>query len=140
MIRGRRGTALGLVGAGALILSWAWLGLGVAPLLPVAAALIMLGFRRAESGGDAFWCGLFLERRAGLPRSLGIVLLWPVLEKLRTLGDLSLPVDLLAHSFGTQPACLGPTAWIGPFGLSLLIFTAGTSPAPDDESLRVAFL
>jgi apolipoprotein N-acyltransferase len=167
-----RGKAVALVGAGASILAAAWLSLGAAPLMPLAAALIIGGFRHARSWGDALWCSvagalayhglcahplfalvdyswlavlffpmvvlyflpswlalffgsLALERRVGLPRSVSIVVAWPVLEKLRTLGDLSLPVDLLAHSFGEHPAWLASTAWIGPFGLSLLVFVCG---------------
>jgi apolipoprotein N-acyltransferase len=168
----RRWRACGLVGLGGLILSGAWLSLGVEPLLPLAAAAIILGFRHVESWRDALWCslagaisyhgicaygvfdlvryswlavlfhpmvvgyaliswvalflgGLALERLVGVPRAAGLILLWPLLERLRTISDLSLPVDLLAHSFGTQPAWLAWTPWIGPFGFALLVWLVG---------------
>ena len=172
MRAGRRLRACGLVGLGGLILSGAWLSLGVEPLLPLAAAAIILGFRHVESWRDALWCSLAgaisyhglcacavfglvryswlavvfhpmvvgyfliswialffgslaLERRLGVPRTAGLILLWPLLERLRTISDLSLPVDLLAHSFGTQPAWLAWTPWIGPFGFALLVWVVG---------------
>ncbi len=83
---------------------------------PLAIAYI-LPYSIVESWG-AFW----LEKRGGLPRSFGLALLFTLSEKVRALGDLSFPADLLAHAFGKDPAWLALSPWIGPFGLTLLAF------------------
>jgi len=70
------------------------------------------------------WGALWLERRAGVPRSIGFGATWIVLEKLRTLSDLSLPADLVAHGFGLCPAWLSVSRWLGPFGVTAVAFAA----------------
>jgi apolipoprotein N-acyltransferase len=67
------------------------------------------------------WGAFVLERRCGLPRSLGFALLYPLTEWVRTFGDLSFPADDLAHAFGRQPAWLALAPWTGPFGVTLLV-------------------
>ncbi len=74
------------------------------------AIVYILPFAILESWG-AFW----LERRTGLPRAVGFGLIWAILEKVRTLSDLSFPADLLAHGMGSSPDWLAITAWTGPF-------------------------
>jgi apolipoprotein N-acyltransferase len=63
-----------------------------------------------------------LERHFRLPRVVGFALLWSLLEKVRTLGDVSFPADLVPHAFGTAPAWLAWNDWIGPVGFTLLNF------------------
>jgi len=149
-----------------------WMPTGLAPLLPVAAFLVLRGARGVETMRQAtafgligalayqgiaahfllvlmryswlafvlypmtvayyvlYWIALFtgallLERRVGLPRRLGLVLLWPLLEVLKTASDASFPADLLAYTFGTNPAWLAWMPWTGPYGMSLLIWSLG---------------
>jgi apolipoprotein N-acyltransferase len=64
---------------------------------------------------------LALERRTGLPRTLGFGLIYVVLEKVRTLGDIAFPADLLSHAYGTHPAFLAWAPVIGPYGVTLTI-------------------
>ncbi|MDQ7087170.1 MAG: apolipoprotein N-acyltransferase [Acidobacteriota bacterium] len=65
------------------------------------------------------WGSFWLERRTGLPRAVGFGLIWVILEKVRTLSDLSFPADLLAHGMGASPDWLAITAWTGPFVVPL---------------------
>lgn len=65
---------------------------------------------------------LALERRLGVPRSIGFGILYVACEKLRTLTDLSFPADLLAHSYGTDPAFLGWAPMLGPHGVTATLF------------------
>ncbi|MBP1611733.1 MAG: hypothetical protein H6Q01_396, partial [Acidobacteria bacterium] len=149
-----------------------WMPTGLAPLLPVAAFLVLRGARGVETMRQAtafgligalayqgiaahfllvlmryswlafvlypmtvayyvlYWIALFtgallLERRVGLPRRLGLVLLWPLLEVLKTASDASFPADLLAYTFGTNPAWLAWMPWTGPYGMSLLVWSLG---------------
>jgi apolipoprotein N-acyltransferase len=81
--------------------------LGIAFILPMALM---------ESTG-AVW----LERRVGLPRTVGFALLYAFGEVLRTLGDLSFPADLVPHAFGVAPAWLAWSRWAGPFSVTLLV-------------------
>ena len=73
------------------------------------------------------WGGLWLEKRTGLPRFLAYGLIWAVLEKVRTLSDLSFPADLVAHGLGSAPAWLAATAWTGPFAVPLWIAVVATA-------------
>ncbi len=161
-----------MVAAGGALIALCWIPSGLAPLLPLAAFLVLRGaagvrtMRQAVAFGVIgalayegiaahfllvlmryswlafalypmtvayyvlYWIGLFtgallLERRVGLPRRVGLVLLWPLLEALRTASDASFPADLLAYTFGTNPAWLSWLPWIGPFGMSLLIWALG---------------
>jgi len=68
------------------------------------------------------WGAYTLERRAGLPRYLGLGLIWALMEHVRTLGDLSFPADLVPHAFGTHPAFLAWNDVIGPVGFTLLCY------------------
>lgn len=160
------------VAAGGLLIACCWIPTGLAPLLPVAAFLVIRGATGAQTMRQAvalglvgalafegvaahfllvlmrysslafalypmtvayyvlYWIALFagtflLERRFGLSRRLGLVFLWPLLELLRTASDASFPADLLAYAYGTNPAWLSWTPWIGPFGMSLLIWSLG---------------
>ncbi len=166
-----RASALTLAAGGAL-LATCWIPTGLAPLLPVAAFLVLRGARGMQTMRQAvafgaigalayqgiaahfllvlmryswlafalypmtvayyviywialFTSALFLERRFGLPRRLGLVLLWPLLEMLKTASDASFPADLLAYTFGTNPAWLSWMPWTGPYGMSLLIWSLG---------------
>lgn len=65
------------------------------------------------------WGSFRLERATGIPRFFFLPVFYLVLEKLRSLGDLSFPADLLAHSFGPQPAFLGLTPFTGSYGVPL---------------------
>lgn len=67
----------------------------------------------------------FLERRAGVPRTLGLVLLWPVAERLKAFSDLSLPADAFGSHAGGCPEWLSWTPWTGPFGYTLGVCVAG---------------
>lgn len=67
------------------------------------------------------WGAWFLERRLSLPRPVGFALIWTLMEKLRTVGDLSFPADLAAHCFGSAPAFLAWADFIGPFGVTLAL-------------------
>ncbi|RMF76710.1 MAG: hypothetical protein D6738_00840, partial [Acidobacteria bacterium] len=133
-----RRAMLALAAAGGALAGLGWLEIGLAPLLPVAFALAMLGFDRAASRRDAVLFGLvfaatryavashfllallrwsplaivfyllaiayilpfglleglggwWFERRCGLPRALGLGMLYALGEWLRRLGDLSFP-------------------------------------------------
>lgn len=72
------------------------------------------------------WGALWIERRAGLSRTLAFPLLYTALEWVRTRGDLSVPSDLLAHAFGTDPSWLAWSAVIGPHGLTLLALSVAS--------------
>ena len=90
---------------------------------PLALAIYLLDIAYAlPFAALEAWGALWIERRAGLSRSLGFALLYTALEWVRTKGDLSVPSDLLAHAFGTDPAWLSWSAAIGPHGLTLLAF------------------
>lgn len=78
--------------------------------------LYAIPFGAAEAGG-AWW----LERWGRLPRSVGFGLLFALMEWIRTLGPISFPADLAAHGFGTERGWLIWSAWIGPFGVTLMI-------------------
>jgi apolipoprotein N-acyltransferase len=80
------------------------------------AILYVLPFSVLES-----WGAVSLERRCGLPRSIGFGLLYVTLEWVRTLGEISFPADQLAHAFGDRPEWLAWSSWTGPFGVTLLI-------------------
>lgn len=73
------------------------------------------------------WGGLWLEKRTGLPRFLAYGLIWAVLEKVRTLSDLSFPADLVAHGLGSSPEWLAATAWTGPFAVPIWIAVVATA-------------
>lgn len=68
------------------------------------------------------WGSLRMETRWGIPRELGFGMLYALGEWVRSLGDLSLPADQLAHAFGSAPAWLGVGRFVGPFGFTLLVF------------------
>lgn len=68
------------------------------------------------------WGAVWLERRFCVSRTLAFPSIWIVLEKLRTLTDLSLPADLTAHGLGAAPAWLLPSRWLGPFGVTATAF------------------
>ena len=170
-VRFPRPSALAVAAGGALM-ACCWMPTGLAPLLPVAAFLVLRGARGVETMRQAtafgligalayqgiaahfllvlmryswlafvlypmtvayyvlYWIALFtgallLERRVGLPRRLGLVLLWPLLEVLKTASDASFPADLLAYTFGTNPAWLAWMPWTGPYGMSLLVWSLG---------------
>jgi apolipoprotein N-acyltransferase len=84
------------------------------------------------------WGAFRLEQRSGLPRTVGFGLLYTVGEWARTLGDLALPADLLAHAFGTGPAWLGLSGILGPFGVTLLVFAAAALANAAIETSRRA--
>lgn len=65
------------------------------------------------------WGAWFLERRFRLPRAVGFVLIFALMEKLRTIGDLSFPADLIPHAFGTAPVFLALGSVAGPLGVTL---------------------
>ncbi|NJN64991.1 MAG: hypothetical protein HC882_09035, partial [Acidobacteria bacterium] len=163
-----RTAMIGLAAAAGALAGLAWLPLGLAPLLPVAFLLAMLGLERAHTMGDAVRFGVvfgvlryavaahfllallafsplaiafyamaivfalpfaifestsavWLERKTGLPRSVGFAIAYTLGEWLRTKGDLSFPADLLAHAFGTAPGFLAWSPVIGPHGVTLAI-------------------
>lgn len=133
VLRGARGVqtmrqamAFGLIGALAyqgiaahfllVLMRYSWLAFALYPMTVAYYALSWIAL---------FTAALFLERRFGLSRRLGIVLLWPLLERLKTASDASFPADLLAHTLGTNPAWLSWTPWVGPYGMSLLIWALG---------------
>ncbi len=97
------------------LVSYSWLGI----LLYLLAVAFVLPFSATEC-----WAALWLERRSGLPRPFGYAIVYTLFEKLRTLGELSFPADLLAHGYGTHPAWLAWTPWTGPFVMPLLVFGA----------------
>ncbi|HEX6852444.1 MAG TPA: apolipoprotein N-acyltransferase [Candidatus Polarisedimenticolaceae bacterium] len=70
------------------------------------------------------WGAFVLERRLRIPRGVGFGALYVLGGWLRTLGDLSFPADRLAHAFGTDPAWLAASPWIGPTGLEVLVFAS----------------
>jgi len=96
----------------AALVTYSWLAL----VLYTIQTLYFLPFVTAEAWG-AFW----IERRVGLPRTLGFALLHSLGEWVRTLGDLTDPADMYAHAFGTHPAWLVWTSWTGPYFVSLLV-------------------
>lgn len=67
----------------------------------------------------AFWGSYRMERASGMSGILFFPVFYMVLEKVRSLTDLSFPADLLAHCFGTQPAFLAWTRWTGTYGVPL---------------------
>jgi apolipoprotein N-acyltransferase len=73
------------------------------------------------------WCwGPFrLERLSGISRLLWLSPVYIVMEWLRTVGDLSFPAVLVAHGLGNAPAWADWLPWLGPFGMTLLIFGSG---------------
>ncbi|MBP7147531.1 MAG: apolipoprotein N-acyltransferase [Acidobacteria bacterium] len=71
------------------------------------------------------WGPLALERRTGFSRALGASLLFPLLEWVRSVGDLSFPADQLAHDFAPHPAWLGFEPWLGPFAVTFLVCLVG---------------
>lgn len=96
----------------------AWSSLGY--LIYVLAILYILPFAVVEGLG-AYWLG----ERTGFPRALFFGFLYALTEKVRTMGDLSFPADLLSHAFGTHTAWLAWEPWIGPFGQTLLVVLSG---------------
>ena len=77
------------------------------------AILFILPFGLLEG-----WGAFRLEKALGLPRAVGFAILFSVGEWLRSLGDLSLPADLLAHGFGSSPAWLFFSSVTGPYGFT----------------------
>jgi apolipoprotein N-acyltransferase len=84
-------------------------------LIFLLACAYVAPFALVENGG-AFW----LEKRAGLPRAIGYVLLFTLGEKVRTVGDLSAPGDLTSHALGSHPAWLSWSSWGGPYLIPLI--------------------
>ncbi len=82
------------------------------------AIVYILPFAALESWG-AFW----LEQRTRVPRAIGFVVLYTLLEKLRTFGELSFPADLLSNGLGTNPEWLGWSSFAGPFATSFWAFS-----------------
>ena len=99
-----------------VLLEYSWLALVLLPM----GVLYVLPFSVVT-----VWGSFALEERAGLPRSVGLLLIYVLLEKVRTLGDLSLPGDLIAHALGTQPAWLVWTPWGGAHVVALVAFSSG---------------
>jgi len=87
---------------------------------PMAVAFYLITIVYIVPAGMLTWWGAFrLESWTGLPRPVGLALLYVLCEKLRSIGDLSFPADLTDHAFGTNPSFLAWSAWIGPFGVTL---------------------
>jgi apolipoprotein N-acyltransferase len=87
---------------------------------PLAVAFYLITIVYIVPAGMLTWWGAFrLESWTGLPRPVGLALLYVLCEKLRSIGDLSFPADLTDHAFGTNPSFLAWSAWIGPFGVTL---------------------
>jgi apolipoprotein N-acyltransferase len=83
-------------------------------LLYLFTILFIAGFGVVESWG-AWW----FERSCGVPRALTFGVLYTILQRLRTVGDFSLPADDLAHA---MPApWLAWTPWTGHLGVTLSI-------------------
>lgn len=90
---------------------------------PIAVAIFFLDIAYAIPFAVLeAWGAFAVARRTGAPRGVVFALLYTVLEWVRTQGDLSVPSDLLAHAFGTDPSWLSLSPWIGPHGLTLLAF------------------
>jgi apolipoprotein N-acyltransferase len=66
------------------------------------------------------WGAYAIERRTGIDRAIPFALLYTVLEWTRTVGDLSVPSDLLSHAFGTDPSWLAWSPVAGPHALTLV--------------------
>ncbi|ANM31137.1 hypothetical protein ABI59_18510 [Acidobacteria bacterium Mor1] len=113
------GAAKYIVGSHFLLWLTAW-----SVPLGIVIYLLAIGYILPQSMFEC-WTARWLEERAGLPRSLGLALVFTGVEKLRTVSDLSFPADLAAHAFGTHPAWLTWTPVIGPHGLTLLVFLIG---------------
>jgi apolipoprotein N-acyltransferase len=95
-----------------VLMKFSPLGLGfyLAPIVYIAPFAVL------ES-----WGAFKLERLLGIPRGLAFGILYTLIEYIRSLGDFSLPVDMLAHTFGTSPQWLSLTPWTGAFCISVLI-------------------
>lgn len=68
------------------------------------------------------WGAYRIEARWGLPRPVGFGILFALGEWVRSIGDLSLPADQVAHAYGVAPGWLWTGKFVGPFGLTLLVF------------------
>ncbi len=66
------------------------------------------------------WGSYWLEKRTGFPRTIAFGMLYVLMEKVRTLGDLSFPADLLSNGMA-YPAWLGWTALFGPYAITLWV-------------------
>jgi apolipoprotein N-acyltransferase len=66
------------------------------------------------------WGALWIERRAGVPRTVAFALLFTALEWARTRTDLSNASAMIAHGFGLQPQWLSFGPWAGPYFITLL--------------------
>ena len=84
------------------------------------AILYIWPFAWIEAAG-----GLWIERRTGLPRGLGLAILYTIGEYLRRLGDLSFPADPVAHAFGRTPSFLAWSAFAGPHVVTLMLTITG---------------
>lgn len=98
------------------LLHFSWLG----PVLFVLDIAYHVPFAVA-----AAWGGFWIGKRAGVPATFVFVLLYSVMEWLRTIGDLSSCADLMAHAFGGYPQWLAWTSWTGPYAMSLLAYGVG---------------
>jgi len=79
------------------------------------AILFILPFGLLEG-----WGAFRLEQVFGLPRAVGFAILFSLGEWLRSLGDLSLPADSLAHGFGSSPSWLFFSSVTGPYGFTVI--------------------
>ena len=87
---------------------------------PLAVAFYLITIVYIVPAGMLTWWGAYrLEGWTGLPRPVGLALLYTLCEKLRSVGDLSFPADLTDHAFGTNPSFLTWSRWVGPFGVTL---------------------
>lgn len=88
---------------------------------PLAAIFYLMAVAYAAPFGAFAAAGaLGIERRGGPPRAWGFALLYALTEWIRSVGDLSFPVDLLAHADGGTPAIAGLAPWTGASAVSLL--------------------
>ncbi len=92
---------------------------------PLGALFYLLAVAYGAAGGAAFFgAAAWISRRSACPLSLAFVALYPLLELVRTLGDLSDPADSIVHSLAGHPAWL-PAASLGGPGL-VVVWTVAT--------------
>lgn len=132
-IEGARSAALlGAVFLGARFAFGAHFFFALLSYSPLAVIFwLMLVAIAAFSGALMLLVAWGLAARAGVARALALVFSYTLFEWLRSTGPLGFPADAVAHAFGTFPAWLSFTAWLGPHAMTVfaLALAAGLAHA-----------
>ncbi len=91
-------------------------------LLIIPAVLLLVAYMSAWSAVWAWLFSLCARRKRGL---LLFPFVWAGIEILRTRGELAFPWEHLGYDLGGHVALIQGAAWIGVFGMGLLLVASG---------------